>query len=171
MIDEATVRFLEGGCALIVGGVGPDGAPHATRGWGLDVLPGLPGPNAEPGPGLTVRLLLAADDPLVAPDADIGALAITAADVTDFRSLQFKGRARGVEPADDADRARAARYCAAFFADIAEADDTPMSVVSRLAPGGYVTCTVDIDRVFDQTPGPGAGAAVGPPGAEGSAGG
>jgi hypothetical protein len=153
MIDEATVRFLEGGCALIVGGVGPDGAPHATRGWGLDVLPG---------PDLSVRLLLAVDDPLVVRGGDGDLLAITAADVMTLRSLQVKGRVQGVGPASAGDRARAARYCDAFFADITEADGTSRSVLSHLDPGEYAACTVAIDRIFDQTPGPGAGAAVGP---------
>src|SRR5688572_10016749 len=35
--DEMTA-FLQSGCSLIVGTVGPDGEPHAGRAWGLDVL-------------------------------------------------------------------------------------------------------------------------------------
>ena len=52
MFDEERTAFLEGGCALILATVLPDGEPHAGRGWGLTVLP-------DAG---HVRLLLDAED-------------------------------------------------------------------------------------------------------------
>ena len=38
MFDDMTIRFLHGGCSLLVGSVNADGRPHAGRGWGLTVV-------------------------------------------------------------------------------------------------------------------------------------
>ena len=53
MFDPATKEFLESGNALIVATVSADGEPHASRGWGLTVLPG---------DDRHMRLLLSVDD-------------------------------------------------------------------------------------------------------------
>jgi hypothetical protein len=151
VLDADKAAFLQGGCALIVATVSPDGEPYATRGWGLTLLPDD-----------AVRLLLAADDAVtIGLAAAGGALAVTAADVRTLRSVQLKGQAVGVEPAATDDTARAARYCDAFFTDIEETDGTPRAQCDRLMPAGYVACTIAVDAVFDQTPGPGAGASLG----------
>lgn len=154
MFDEATREFVEGGCALIVGTVAPDGLPHATRGWGLDVLD-------DRG---TVRLLLAADDEVTLQNlAAGGRIAITTADVPTLHSMQLKGRALGTEPATDADRARAGRFVDAFFHDITETEGVPRRLLERLLPEDYVACTVVVEELFNQTPGPAAGVRVGAP--------
>lgn len=155
VFDPETVAFLESGCALIVGLVGGEGAPHATRGWGLTVLDRHDG---------RVRLLVdAADARARACIADTGAVAITAAHVPTLRSLQLKGRSAAVEPATGADRARARAYCDAFFTDIEGTDGTPRSLPERLVPRDFVAVAVAVAECFDQTPGPGAGARVGAP--------
>lgn len=150
MLDAATVGFLEGGCALIVGSAAPDGEPHVARGWGFTVMADDP---------IVGQLLLPIDDARSIEQLGTGApIAITAADVPTLRSLQLKGRSLGVTPATDEDRQRAARYVDAFFGDIVAADRLPAERLGRLLPPGYVACTVAIDDVYDQTPGPGAGA-------------
>ena len=78
-----------------------------------------------------------------------------------LHSRQLKGRAEAIGPATGADRARAARYCAAFFADIEATDGQPRELLDQIVPAAYVACTVTVEALFDQTPGPGAGAAVG----------
>ena len=70
-------ELAERGCALVVGTVGPDGAPYASRGWGLSLTPTTTGP---------VRLLLNAGDEttlanLRRSDASGGRIAVTGADV------------------------------------------------------------------------------------------
>ncbi len=153
MFDDETLAFLHSGCALIVGTVDDDGVPHAGRAWGLEVR--------DPGPPGRLRLLLDSEDLVtVAHTAAGGAIAITATSVRTFRSLQMKGHATGVEPACEADLARAARYCDAFFTDIEEADRTPRGIVESMRPLGYVACTAEVGEVFDQTPGPRAGASI-----------
>lgn len=152
MLSPEIVTFLEGGCALIIGAVAPDGEPHATRGWGLTVLPG---------DGSRLRLLLPSDDDTaIELLAAGGRIAITGADVSTLRAMQLKGRSLGIEPATDADRARGREYTEAFFADIETADRYDRPQLHRFEPSGYVACLVVVDDLYDQTPGPGAGAAL-----------
>jgi hypothetical protein len=156
LFDPDTKAFLERGCSLVVGTVGPDGEPHAGRGWGLDVL--------EDGQVAVVRLLLDAADPLaIAHLAGGGAVAITAADVATLRSIQLKGVATGTEPLTSADVERGERYTEHFFADIHRTDGTPLELLERLCPVGYLPCTVEVRERYDQTPGPAAGERVGGP--------
>ena len=153
MIDTETQAHLESGSALIIGTVGADGRPHATRGWGLDVVDAARG---------VVRVLLAADDADVGDHvATTGRIAITGSDVATLATIQAKGRVQVVEPATAADRRRAARYCDAMFGAIGEVDGTPRELLERLVPTGYLACVVELDEWFDQTPGPRAGAPMG----------
>jgi hypothetical protein len=151
VLDEETRAFLESGCALIVGTVSTDGAPHAGRGWGLDVL--------DVGPPARLRLLLDADDVRSIDNVVRGAtIAVTATNVTTLRSTQVKGRALGPEVLTPDDVERAARYVDAFFADVHAADSVPWERFARFLPGAYVPCTIEAHERYDQTPGPGAGA-------------
>ena len=154
MFDDETRAFLESGCGLIVGTVEGDGAPHAARGWGLDVL--------DPGPPARLRLLLeATDERSIAHVAAGRTIAITATSVTTLRSIQLKGRALGAEVASPEDQARAARYIEEFFADVHATDDVPWERFERFVPTAFVPCTLEAHERYDQTPGPGAGAQVG----------
>lgn len=151
MFDEETAALLASGCALIVGTVGVDGAPHAGRGWGVDVIE-----DAEPA---RLRLLLDIEDVATLEHAAAGgAMAVTATSVRNLRSVQLKGRATGVEVASRDDLDRAQRYVDAFFTDIQETDGTSLDLLCRFLPVGYVACTIEADERYDQTPGPGAGA-------------
>ena len=154
VFDDETRAFLESGCALIVGTVDPDGAPHAGRGWGLSVL--------ETGPPARLRLLLDADDERsVAHAAAGGAIAVTATSVTTLRSMQLKGPSIGIEVATVDDEARAARFIDDFFADVHATDGVEWDVFERMAPTGYVAFVLEAQESYDQTPGPKAGARVG----------
>jgi hypothetical protein len=68
-----------------------------------------------------------------------------------------------VDEGGDAERAR--RYSDAFFADIVVTDGTPLALLERMLPTGYVSCTVAVDALYDQTPGPEAGASLRAPAA------
>jgi hypothetical protein len=146
------VVFLQSGCSTLVGTVGPDGDPHAGRAWGLDVL------DADAG---RVRVLIDADDePTVRHLSGHGLVALTEANVPTLRSLQLQGRSLGVEPATDADGRRARRFCDDFFGDVEQTDGTERGLLERLVPDRYSACLVQIEEVFDQTPGPDAGRAI-----------
>ena len=153
MIEPETVVFLESGCGILVGSVGPDGAPHASRGWGMTVLDPV---------DLRLLVVLESNDVVAAENLAPGRpIAITGAEVPTLRAMQLKGRSLGVEAATEADVERAARYADAFFGDIERADGDAREVLERILPLGYVVCTVAIDELYDQTPGPGAGARIG----------
>ncbi len=112
-----------------------------------------------------MRLLLdASDDATLANlrrDGDHGGrIAITVADVRTLRSFQLKGRVAALDPATEADREKADRYCDDFFTDIEVTDGTPRVLTERLRPARYVACTVEVEEAFDQTPGPHAGSPV-----------
>jgi hypothetical protein len=149
VLDSETVALLESGCSLSVATVAGDGAPHASRGWGLTVLPH----------DSRVRLLLDADDRTLRANLDGGGtIAVTGVDVRTLRAAQVKGRAsEPVEVSEDADLARAARYCESFFAVVCTLEGVPLGLVGRLRPTSFVVCTLTITEVYDQTPGPAAG--------------
>jgi hypothetical protein len=154
VIPPELISFLEGGLGFIVATVSPDGEPHATRAWGITVESAADG---------RVRLLLDAHDaPALASLTPESKIAVTGAHVPTLRSVQLKGRAERLEPATAADDERAARHIDQFFGDIQETDGTPRELPERLVPSAYVACTARVEELFDQTPGPGAGAPIGP---------
>jgi hypothetical protein len=153
VLDAPMVTFMEAGSALIVGSVALDGAPHAGRGWGLDVLDVAAG---------RIRLLVDADDDRSRANLVAGRpVAVTCTDVISLSSMQFKGTSAGLVPSASTDPARVRRYTDAFYRDIQEADRTPRALLERLTPDQVVAFELDIEVVFDQTPGPGAGREVG----------
>jgi hypothetical protein len=152
VFNAETAAFLESGCALIVGTVDAEGEPRATRAWGLRVR------GAD---RAQVRLLLDDRDTITLERLP-GPIAITGADVRTLHSVQLKGRVMAVEPATDADSEMADRFRDDFFGAIAETDGTPRWKPERLTPPGYVAVLVEVDDVYDQTPGPEAGAMLSP---------
>jgi hypothetical protein len=152
VFDDMTIRYLHGGCSLLVGSVSPDGRPHAGRAWGLTVVDNE---HAE------VRLLLNVNDTTTVANLQPGAaVAICTADVETLRSLQVKGRVLAVEQADEADIARQQRYTAEFTGDVHRTDGEPMEKLLRWADCSVIACVIALDEAFDQTPGPSAGARV-----------
>ena len=148
-IDPEHVAFAADGRALIVGGVHESGAPHATRGWGFRVGAGLP------------IVILDADDvdgaACLAPGRHI---AVSAADVRTFQSVQFKGLVVSLSEAAEADHAAVEHYLTAFYDAVVEVDGVRRDLVERVTPSRYSACRFEPREVYDQTPGPGAGAAV-----------
>ncbi len=152
MFDDSTIRFLHGGCALLVGSVSPDGRPHGGRAWGITVTDRQRG---------HVRVLLNASDTTSISNLQPGAaVAICTADVETLHSLQLKGRVLVVEPADDADVAKQRQYTADFTGDIHRTDGDALEKLRRWADCPIVACGIALDDVFNQTPGPFAGARV-----------
>ena len=150
VIDEALAAFLERGGAMVVGTVAADGAPHASRAWGCSVV--------DPS---TIRLLLDDSDATLRRHVeDNGRIAMTSADVRTLRSVQLKGRVTAVEPPGPTDLDRCARHNDELFTDILETDFFPRELTERMVPPAYVVVVVSVEEVYDQTPGPGAGAPV-----------
>lgn len=150
MLSAETKEFLESGCALIVATVSGENEPFASRAWGLDVLD-----DEED----RVRLLLEAEGgQAVANLRETGMIAVTAANVPTLHSMQLKGRALRVVPATADDHRRSERYCDEFFADIEATDGTERRLLERWRPRELVACEIAVEELYDQTPGPSAGA-------------
>jgi len=151
-IDDELAAFLQCEGSVIVATVGADGVPSASRAWGLRVLPDR---------GHVRVQLDAADAPAVA-DVDAGrSVAVTVTDVFSLRSVQVKGHASTTTRPTAADVLHGDRYRAGFLANIVEVEQVPEDLVLRLVPSDFVVFDMPIAEVFDQTPGPTAGAPLG----------
>jgi hypothetical protein len=149
MFDAQTVALLESGCSICVATVGPDGAPYASRAFGITVAPERS----------HLRLLLDADDEGTLANLRRGcAIAITGVDVATMRAIQVKGVTdeprRTVAPSDVA---RATAHIDTLIANIHGLEQTPTGLIERIRPVAFAVCTVAVTEVFDQTPGPVAG--------------
>jgi hypothetical protein len=149
VFDRETVAFLEGGPSFIVGTSVDGRTPFAARAWGLMVV----GPDEQ-----LVRLLAGTrDTDRFVVDTPI---AVTAADVPTLRSLQLKGRLLEIEPATDRDLAFFEHHCDLFIGDVMRIDGTPRELLQLMTPARLSACTIQVESIFDQTPGPGAGAPI-----------
>lgn len=153
MFDTDLTAFLQSGCSTIVGVLTPSGEPFATRAWGTEILSGAP-----PRLRLLVGAGAFASIGRFAGDSAAFAVAVTGADVRTLRSLQVKGTGHDLEPPTAADLARSQEFCRCFFADVEATDGISASLMNRLVPADLLACTVDVAEIYDQTPGPGAGA-------------
>lgn len=151
MIDEEITEHLAAGVSLIAGTVSPAGMPHASRCYGARPL-------------ATDRLVVyldAKDTRAVGNVRATGRIAVTTGDQWTFRSIQMKGTVESAEDATDAERSEAIAHMERFWSRVSLADNLPRRALDRGTPTSYVTCTVRVHAMFDQTPGPGAGGAIG----------
>jgi len=150
MLSDDLVTMMESGAALLVGTVSRDGVPRATRGWGI---------RFESDGRL--RVVITGDDPVVHDNLVAGPVAVTGADVRDFRSVQVKGRVVELAPPDPDDLELAAHHADLMFTAIWETDHTEIELQQRLLPSRLSTIVVVPDTGYDQTPGPDAGSSLG----------
>ena len=101
--------------------------------------------------------------PVIAPDRrhlanlkDNGRIAVAFSRAIDDLSVQVKGTSTDLRPTTDVDRTIVDRYHAAYIEGL-YLIGMPRSLTSRFRcfPGTVVT--VEVEGVFNQTPGPGAG--------------
>ena len=152
MIEPEVTELLESPCSLIVASVAADGLPDVVRGFGAATL----GPDR-------VRVLLPADsDTTFANLADGGRIALTTTHFITAVSWQLKGVAVAIEPPTAGDRIRFDAYCAGSLDILSVAQDMPREVIARLIPAEVTACEMVVEQIFDQTPGPDAGARVAP---------
>lgn len=95
---------------------------------------------------------------------DNGRVAVVFTRIPDNRSFQAKGRALEVRPAGGEDRETVARLLATF-AESLVGIGYPRHLATRFAVWPCQRLRIAVDELFVQTPGPGAGAALQPPGA------
>ena len=85
-------------------------------------------------------------------------VALTATKPSTYRSLQIKGRVRGTWEATEADIARARAQVDAFTGDVVPLGIEPARGVRFMREDALFAAVIDIEELYDQTPGPAAGA-------------
>ena len=147
VIDDELVRFFHGPVSIILGSVDQLHVPDATRVAGLVAL------DAR-----RVRVLVSTEARAARANAAPGAaVALLVTDITDYRSIQLKGHiAIGCEERTAGDIALVHRHVDAFRRSSAQVGIDP-DMALTLVPADVVALVLDLDEMFDQTPGPGAG--------------
>jgi hypothetical protein len=147
-IDEQLREFVESGLPAVVGTANPAGRPHVAYGWATRVL--------DDRATMEVFLDSARSERTLANLHTTGRIALTLADPVSYRSVQFKGVFRDSGEPSDADREWVQRGREAFATAVALIGDPP-SVIRNLWLDDVVRVTFEVERAFDQTPGPEAG--------------
>jgi predicted pyridoxine 5'-phosphate oxidase superfamily flavin-nucleotide-binding protein len=155
MVSADLASFLESGVAILVGTRDARLFPECTRGIGARVEAG--------GEELTIFLPDAIAARTLANLEENGRVAVGFSRSQDHRSFQVKGHVVALAPARDSDRADVERYRCAWAAELA-AVGLPPRITLRMAHWPAHAVRLRIESVFVQTPGPGAGAPLGPPG-------
>lgn len=142
---------IAAGSALVVGTVSAEGEPRAHRAWATSVV------DADAN---RIRFVMSGDDPDLLEHLESGAVSLTGADVTTYRSAQLKGRPVLVEPPTAADLELAGEHSEAFFEAIHRTDGNPLDLLRRMLPQRMLSVEMIVEETFDQTPGPKAGSAL-----------
>jgi hypothetical protein len=148
LITEELAEFIESGVSIQLGTRDARLVPDCVR---------LVGARVERGGGeVTVFLPRGTGAKSLANLKDNGRIAVCFSRPADHRSIQLKGRAVSLEDALPADRPIVDRYRAAL-ADVLSVLGVPPRTLLRI---GHWPCTAarfQVESVFVQTPGPGAG--------------
>jgi hypothetical protein len=148
-IDEELANFLECPGSLILATVDADGRPDAARAWGLEVLPDR----------AHVRIQLGADSVLaLANIAARRSVAVTVTEMFTLRSAQVKGVPGPPAALRGSAMVHGEQHRAQFLANVVEVEQIPDEIPRRLVPPAFVAVDMTVEEVYDQTPGPGAGA-------------
>jgi hypothetical protein len=142
-------EWLQEGASVIVGTADAEGVPATCRGIALS-------PAKDPDT-LIVHLPAATAHETLANIATTRRIAVVAAHPLSHRTVQVKGVTRGVKLAPAADEAFVRARWEAFCGVLSEIG-LPRRVTLRIAHWPAFAVEMTIEEVFDQTPGPNAGA-------------
>jgi hypothetical protein len=123
--------------------------PELARVWGMEVSPDGRQLTfcVEAPPGSRMRANLERGSKV----------ALTATKPTTYRSMQVKGPLRGVWEATEADIARARAQRDAFATNVVPLGIEPARGVRFIREDALFTAVIDVEELYDQTPGPAAG--------------
>lgn len=152
-ISTELKEFLESGISLLVGSRDARLQPEVVRALGARI--------EEGGREVTAFVPDATAARTLANARDNGRLAVCFTAV-DHRSYQLKGSLIEVRAADEEDRRQIERYRAALAQHFGSVG-LPPRLTLRIAHWPAHALRVAIEEVFIQTPGPGAGVALGVP--------
>lgn len=148
MASDRVRACLSEGVSVLIGTVDADGYPACCRGVALT--------SADDFETLTVYFPVETGQQTVANVATTRRIAVAFSEPISHRSVQFKGTMRAVRVARE-EEAVLIRERVERFASVLETIGTSRSLVRRITHWPAFALEVQIEEVFDQTPGPKAG--------------
>jgi hypothetical protein len=148
LITEELAEFIQSGVSIQLGTRDARLVPDCVR---------LVGARVEPGrKEVTLFLPRATGAKSLANLRDNGRIAVCFSRPADHRSIQLKGRILALDDATPSDRPVVDRYRAAL-SDVLSVLGVPPRTLSRISHWPCTAARFQVDSVFVQTPGPGAG--------------
>ncbi|HEY0714742.1 MAG TPA: pyridoxamine 5'-phosphate oxidase family protein [Polyangia bacterium] len=147
LITPETAAFLAGPNSIMVASHDEHLVPAIARAWRI---------TCHDGDRVTADLPTASSTEVLAQLARDGRIAIVAELSTTHRTLQIKGRTLAIAPTPDEQRPAVEAAAEAFFA-VCEQLGLPRRLTDRAVRWPTTSIEVQIDQVFEQSPGPGAG--------------
>jgi hypothetical protein len=152
LISSEIASFLTGPNSMMVATRGPDLVPEIAR-----VLLFRCAPDGER-VHVAVRAIEARTLENLRGDARV---AVVAERMATHKTVQVKGRALGVRPMADDERALVEQALDAFARSLDEIG-TPRRLIEQVVRWPLVEIEIAVAELYDQSPGPGAGAPLGP---------
>lgn len=155
LLPRELIDLAASGPVVIAGSADASGVPELSRAWGVQL-------SAE-ADELVLCVPSTSSRRLLANLESTARIAVTITDPRTYRSFQLKGRVTALGPASELDRQRVAAHQAAFVESVA-AIGLPRESTRRLFTGdledaaGWTSVRMAVQALFDQTPGPAAGA-------------
>ena len=151
-ISNELADFLDGGLSMLVASADDRARPECARAAGLRL--------DRSRDRLTLFLPTMGAERTLANLAGNGRIAVTFSRMHDHRTYQLKGRVRGITDTSVDDQAQQQRWLAAFIEQLAIVG-TSRSTARRWRITPSVAVEIDVEELYEQTPGPGAGRKVG----------
>ena len=148
MSNARLEEWLKEGASIIVGTADAEGVPATCRGIAI---------SARGDDTLIVHLPAATAHETLANIATTRRMAVVASHPLSHRTVQVKGVTRGVKLAPSAEEPFVRSRWEAF-ARVLDEIGVPRRVTHRIAHWPAFAVELSIEEVFDQTPGPNAGA-------------
>lgn len=142
-------QFMNDAKSVLVGTVDADGYPATCRGIALTASPDFE--------TVTVYIPVATGQETIANVATTRRLAVGATHPISHASYQFKGVTRGVRLAR-AEEESLVKAALDGFAEILDTIGVPKRITRSFAHWPAFAIDVQVEQIFDQTPGPKAGA-------------
>lgn len=149
MSDQRVKRALDAGMSLIVGTVSADGTPSCCRAVGLA--------SSDDFATVTVYLPLATSQRAIQDVATTHRLAVGATHILDNFSIQIKGTTSTARLAREDEAVFIERWLDAF-AGVLDMIGLPRRVTHRMNHWPAFAIEMRVEQIFEQTPGPRAGA-------------
>ena len=147
VIDAGLADFLQGQVSALLATTDATAVPDATRVNGLVALDGH-----------RLRVLIADDATTARANATPGArVAVLVTNMISYRSIQLKGSVLLASPARTPGDLALVHHHVSTFVETSPAVGIDPALADRFFAVEVVPLVVEVDALFDQTPGPGAG--------------